>query len=316
MRALESFKEYQNTQDEMLLKDTIMFLHQSIELLMKEMLASHSPYLIFEELRDLPKKQTEANRLGIGIFFIDKPPRSVTYEVAIDRVEAFLNPPELDETLKQNLDRLNRLRNQLEHYAIDADKDEVVQVLEAIQEPILNLFEKHLGKLKRLHTPKVKQAMEAVDAAFNESKLLKEVHESMGKFNGQKIPGNLLGVEGEVTLPRLHFIYDEYRLPITKDDVLKSRIIDILAGTEDALGNGPGIRWIVEVKLHSPDPSFLFRFSSDSKSISALSWLVVYDEVPVLLRKKAKELNIMITGRQEYADLKRLLDFGHVDSPH
>src|SRR5436190_6878664 len=123
-RSLESYKEYERTNDQMLLKDTIMFLHQSVELLTKQMLVNHSPYLIFEDLRDIPKKQKEANKQGIGIFYLDKPPRSVTYEVAIDRVEAFLNPPELDDNLKENLDKLNRLRNQLEHYEIDADRDE------------------------------------------------------------------------------------------------------------------------------------------------------------------------------------------------
>src|SRR5260370_17722797 len=110
----------------MFLKDTIMFLHQSIELLMKEMLVQHSPYLIFEELKDIPKKQKEANKKGIGIFFIDNPPKSVTYEAAISRVEAFINPPELDDNLKQNLEKLNRQRNQLKHYAIDGDKQKVV----------------------------------------------------------------------------------------------------------------------------------------------------------------------------------------------
>jgi hypothetical protein len=110
-RSLESYKAYESSRELMLLKDTIMFLHQSIELLMKEMLVSHSPYLIFEELKDIPRTQMEANKQGMGIFFIEKPPRSVTYEVAIDRVEAFLNPIELDENLKQNLNRLNRLRN-------------------------------------------------------------------------------------------------------------------------------------------------------------------------------------------------------------
>src|SRR5690242_12115936 len=81
-RSLESYREYEKTEDQMLLKDTIMFLHQSIELLMKEMLVRHSPYLIFDELKDIPRKQIEANKKGIGIFFIDKPPRSVTYEIA------------------------------------------------------------------------------------------------------------------------------------------------------------------------------------------------------------------------------------------
>jgi hypothetical protein len=45
-----------------------------------------------------------------------------SYEVAIERVEAFLNPQELSKTLRDQLDELNRVRNQLEHYAIDADR--------------------------------------------------------------------------------------------------------------------------------------------------------------------------------------------------
>src|SRR5258708_25204388 len=99
-RSLETYEEYEKTKDQMILKDTIMFLHQSIELLMKEMLVRHSPYLIFEELKDVPNKQKEADRKGVGIFFIDRPPKSVTYEVAISRVEAFINPTVFNDSLR------------------------------------------------------------------------------------------------------------------------------------------------------------------------------------------------------------------------
>src|SRR2546430_3981001 len=85
-KSLETYREYEKTQEQMPLKDTIMFLHHGIELLMKEILVRHSPYLIFEKLDDIPSKQIEANKTGKGIFFIDKPPKSVTYEVAIKRV--------------------------------------------------------------------------------------------------------------------------------------------------------------------------------------------------------------------------------------
>ena len=67
-RSLESYELYENTGDQMYLKDTIMFLHQGIELLMKQILVAHSPYLIFEDLKDVPKKQKEADRQGVGIF--------------------------------------------------------------------------------------------------------------------------------------------------------------------------------------------------------------------------------------------------------
>src|SRR5205085_296841 len=115
--------------------------------------------------------------------------------------------------------------------------------------PILNLFEKHLGSLKQLHTSQVKQAMKAVSTAFDEIMLLAELHALMNIFNGQKVPGNLLGVDGEVTMPKFYFIYEQYRLPPAKGNEFKSkRIVDILAGTQDALGTGPGTRWLVEVR--------------------------------------------------------------------
>src|SRR5436190_18867553 len=113
MRGLECYREYDRTSNQMLLKEAIMFLHHGIELLMKEMLVQHNQYLIFEDLKDLPRKQKEANEKGIGIFLIKNPPKSVTYDVAIKRVEAFINPPQLDENLMDNLESLNRLRNQL-----------------------------------------------------------------------------------------------------------------------------------------------------------------------------------------------------------
>ncbi len=141
----------------MLLKDAIMFLHHGIELLMKEILVSHSPYLIFEELKDLPRKQKLADKQGISIFSIDRPPRTVSYEVACERVEAFIRPAELNDKLLGNLDELNRLRNKLEHHEIEADRQEVEELLLAIHDPLLRLFEAHIGRLSQLRTPQAKK---------------------------------------------------------------------------------------------------------------------------------------------------------------
>ncbi len=68
-RSLEFYKAYERTHDQMLLKDAIIFLHHGIELLMKEVLIRHSPYLIFEDLKDVPSKQKDADKQGVGIFF-------------------------------------------------------------------------------------------------------------------------------------------------------------------------------------------------------------------------------------------------------
>ena len=57
-RGLACYAEYRETNDRMLVKDAIMFLHHGIELLMKEILVRHSPYLAYEH--DAGKNRTYA----------------------------------------------------------------------------------------------------------------------------------------------------------------------------------------------------------------------------------------------------------------
>jgi len=303
-RSLESYKEYDRTKDQMLLKDTIMFLHQSVELLTKQMLVNHSPYLIFEDLRDIPKKQKEANKQSIGIFFLDKPPRSVTYEVAIDRVEAFLNPPELDDNLKENLDKLNRLRNQLEHYEIDADRDEVVRILEAIHKPALNLFEKYLGTLTQLQTPQIYQTWKRIDQDRQNS--IQKNHEVLmlvQKFNGQKVPGRLLGVDREVILPKFEDV--EENVIISKGlNGQNLRIeVDILAQRDVTFK----MTWIIETKVNTVRMADIHRMSSYSNLLTATPWIVAFSDIHASNYSMAKETHVMITGPREWEELNNLV---------
>ncbi len=287
-----------------------MFLHQSIELLMKEMLVRHSPYLIFEELKDIPRKQKEANKQGIGIFFIEKPPRSVTYEVAIDRVEAFLNPIELDEDLKQNLNRLNGLRNQLEHYAIEADREEIVQILEAIHKPILRLFEKYLGPLTQLQTPQIKQTWKDISATSREHKKInKDIYLLMEKFNGQKVPGSLLGLKKEVVLPKFDHVYEDYHLnPGSDGNGVLRYTFDIFAQGRSVSRERRSGRWIVSTKLRTPRIESVYQIYHYGQLTESVPWLVVLDDISTSVRVKAKELKVMVTSRQELEELKKIVD--------
>src|SRR5258708_387685 len=98
-RGLETYRAFESSEDPWLLKEAIMFLHHGIELLMKEVLYKHSPYLIYEDIRELHKKQKIADEQGRGIFSITPPPNTVRYEIAIERIDAFIKPPELDKNL-------------------------------------------------------------------------------------------------------------------------------------------------------------------------------------------------------------------------
>lgn len=320
-RSLEFYKAYERTQDQMLLKDTIIFLHHGIELLLKEVLIRHSPYLIFEELRDIPKKQKDADTQGVGIFYLEKPPKSVSYDVAISRVEAFIKPEELNESLLKSLDQLNRLRNQLEHYAIEISREEVVKILEAIHKPILKLFESQIGPLTQLQTPEINQTWNNIEDLAEEQKRRKqEVYDLIKRFNWQRVPGYLFNVEDEVTLPKFDRIFEEsFRIGDPEDGVVIG--LDILAENYPGINNfpstnnfpqGDSIRWVIEIKLRPPSTSSVYHVAGYRQLLSAIPWIVVFDRLPALTRERAKEQNVMLTGSDELKKLKSIIEQGSV----
>ena len=140
-RGFESVDRYLREEDEFLLKEAILFIHHGIELLLKQLLAKESRFLIFSDLRNVVKRQREANQKGTDIFSLEDPPHTISYPEAIDRVDAFLDIPEFVHHLQRDLRELNRLRNQLEHYAIRTDKVGTVRLLSKIRAPLIELFE-------------------------------------------------------------------------------------------------------------------------------------------------------------------------------
>jgi hypothetical protein len=299
-RGIESFEEYDRTQNEMLLKDAIMFLHHGVELLMKEVLVKHSPFLIFEDLKDASKKQRQADSSGVGIFFLERAPKTVTFEEAINRVDAFIRPPELTDDLQTSLSELNRLRNQLEHYAIEADKEKITQLLADLRKPLLELFEAQIGGIKRLQTPKVIQAWDKVqDSAKFYSKLEKEVFEVVRQFNGQKVPGRLFNTEGEFTLP----VFER---------VLANAIVTPEEGFKyeaDILGENKNNPWVVEVKAgRHIDIRVMDQLAFRSQVFKATVWLVAFSDLSKAAREAARKRGILITGASEWQELKRLVE--------
>lgn len=122
----------------------------------------------------------------LGIFFLGRPPKTVTYDEAIKRVSAFIKPPELTDNLQADLNSLNQFRNQLEHYAIEANKEDVIQLLAELCEPLLELFENQLGQVKKQQPTKVTQAWAKVQKlAETHNELEKEVFEVIADLMGK-----------------------------------------------------------------------------------------------------------------------------------
>lgn len=292
-KGIESYWAYERTKNKWLLKEAILFVHHGIELLMKEILVRHSEYLIFADIgASTVRKQKQANSQGIGVFYLPKPPKTVTYLDAIDRVEAFIHPDNLDSLLLSRLYDLNRLRNQLEHYEIDVDAEQVEELFGDLREPLLDLFESQLGGVKQGEPRRVQQAWTRIEDIARQGYLYEqEVIDLIQCFNGQRVPGTIFNVEGELTLP--------YFTKITRE---LFRRFDILAESDDST-------WVVEVKSrrYLPLQSIDSFFSAGSMLNNPTLWLVFFGDLTSGPRKRARDLGILLTGKQEWDELKRLL---------
>jgi hypothetical protein len=298
-RGIESYQEYTRTQGRWRLKEAIIFIHHGIELLMKEMLVQHSEYLIFDDIGpDTVKKQKQATSEGIGIFYLPKPPKTVAYMDAISRVEAFIQPPELDEPLVTRLYELNQLRNQLEHYAIEADAEQVVRLLGSIREPLLNLFEAQIGGIKKEEPTKVYRTWTDMESLAHEGLLReREVAELVQHFRGQEVPGYLFNLEGNIILP----IFRSVECGVRPDKPRWSEI-DIFAETD----SDP---WVIEVKTgRTLKMHGLYQVAAVSSALGRTTpWLVFFGELHQNIRQQAKDLGVLLTGIQEWQELERLV---------
>jgi len=143
-RGFQRFDEYLREGDAFLLKEAIMFIHHGIELLLKQLLAQANEFLIFSDLRQVVRKQQQAKKQSVHLLDLEDPPHTATYLDVIERVDAFLDVPEFDAGLQKALRELNRWRNMLEHYAIEADREAILRLLADIRVPLLAVFKAHI----------------------------------------------------------------------------------------------------------------------------------------------------------------------------
>ncbi|MCG8788917.1 hypothetical protein [Tenacibaculum finnmarkense] len=143
-KGLQDFIVYENSNDDFKLKESVMFLHHGIELLLKQVLINKGgEYLIFSDIdSSTTKKIIESKEKNISVFNLNKPPKTTTFLETVDRLKGFVDTPKIEESLETRLKELNSLRNNLEHYGIETDKIKVENLLVRLKKPILNFLEK------------------------------------------------------------------------------------------------------------------------------------------------------------------------------
>jgi len=151
-KGLKVFSQFEKTDnDDLLLKDSIMFLHHGIELLMKQvLLEKNSEILIYSDIsNETVKKVIKAKKDNISVFNLDKPVHTATYTEVIERVFAFINNPELPENLRTWLGDFNKIRNQIEHYAIDREEEELKKLIQKIRKPLIDFFDASINDFEK-----------------------------------------------------------------------------------------------------------------------------------------------------------------------
>lgn len=135
-KGIDSYQEFQSTYDYWLLKDSIMFFHHGIELLMKEILFKKNQCLILNDVNDVLKNQLLIKEKEKNILVLDGSTKTVGFLDAIKRIEMFIKPDSFDKDLHKYLKDLNSLRNRITHYKVSLDGQTVGQLIEAIREPL------------------------------------------------------------------------------------------------------------------------------------------------------------------------------------
>lgn len=129
---------------------------------------------------------------------------------------------------------------------------------------------------------------------------LNEVEILVRRFNGQKVPGRLLGVDGEVTLPYFSKISKNYRLSLSGRAVYAD--VDLLAHMQGSLV------WAIEVKTGpAHGPSTTARLKTISEAVKGKGWLVQFSKLNPTTRREAELLNLYVTGKDEFQEFASLL---------
>jgi len=296
------FQAYEEDKDNFLLKESIMFLHHGIELLMKQVLIENAgEFLIYSDISDeTVKKVINAKKQGISVFDLSKPPHTSTYLEVIGRVRAFVDEPELEESLDTRLKELNKTRNNLEHYAINIEIDKIENLIIKIRKSLLNFLERSLKDFKKEDAKLIEKKWKNVDSNISEYKERElEIIEILKQMSNKAIPGNIFTnlLTGSLQMPIFEKLLHNHLIKFQENQFEA----DIYAKTVK------GDDWVVEVKTSQPSKSIVEKLAVIGKITGATTWLIAFDKIPKSVRDFANQNNIYFTDIGMLQSLKDVL---------
>ena len=137
-----------NKSDYFLLKRAVLFTHHGVELLLKYILHEKSEFLIISKIDaaylDAYRKKQRCQSGSIFDFCDSTSIHTITYEEALSRVEKMCDF-DMQQSLIENLKKLNLVRNALTHAEINFDDVSIISLFQALLNDLDILFFKAIG---------------------------------------------------------------------------------------------------------------------------------------------------------------------------
>lgn len=311
-RGYEMFNKGRQNQDPLVLKEAIIWIHHGIELSIKQLLVQSNEYLIFdnidkavEKLVQLRRKSDLASANVLDLFDYSESVYTVGFGKLIDRAAILLNLQELAQgsILRDKIDALTSYRNKIVHFTVEVKLDEVITLLAELMEPFLALLEREVQnkEFSVKYIPLIRANAQAVSGAFLIK--YKEAEDRIEKlllnFNGQEVPGYLLGTDGIVKLPQFQKVDKEF----------KSRDINI-----DLLANTASENWVVEIKFSSSNSINIYSTVSNLRHYrqkmnlpNTQLWLAVLGTATKFDKELLRRHNIFFSTEKDITNLEYLL---------
>jgi hypothetical protein len=153
-RGYEIWNTARKENDGWLLKESIIWVHHGIELLLKQLLVQTNEFLVFQDVNKaverlgILRKNPRLKNAGVlELFDHDEKVTSIGFMSLIERVSITLAINELDSgaELRKRLDNLTKFRNKIVHFSVVIDIDAVSSLLGEILDPLLELLSREIN---------------------------------------------------------------------------------------------------------------------------------------------------------------------------
>ncbi len=244
-RGFEVWKQWHSTEDAWLLKESIIWVHHGVELLLKQLLVQNNEFLVFQDVNKaverlgiLRKKEGMEHAEVLDLFEHDDTVTSIGFKSLLDRVAITLSIEELNDgkKLRKSLEKLTRFRNKIVHYSIEINTLETASLISSILDPFLSLLSRevknsHFNNFVIKEIRKVAQPLQEYLKYIRKEIVTSAIESTVEAF---KI-GKHVGIVRQVTGSGLTSTLVDYLHEISKPSLISNRKIFIVSDRVDSL---------------------------------------------------------------------------------